>query len=267
MAGIHFNTFGLTDNHKQSSKMVFVGAGVTVDRSETAACPELAWMNEALVMGDDVVLLNMGSMFIWDKQEFWNCIAGFKAAYEKRGGRVRFIFKIGFPVDHRTQFGIDQLPPYIRLTTWIENQHAIYSHPALKVFIHHGGGNSFNEAVYFGLPQLVLSQWLDTHEYASLVEKFGLGLRSARPPHIDAQDIESKISTLIGPAWRGYKATCQAWAVRSQVSGGTVAAARVVLAHAEASRMQNDFNAILTPPFSPIVEKNPEELKEAIVCS
>ena len=43
MAGIHFNTFGLTDNHKQSSKMVFVGAGVTVDRSETAACPEGFW--------------------------------------------------------------------------------------------------------------------------------------------------------------------------------------------------------------------------------
>ena len=262
VAGIHFNTPGLTDCPKQSSKMVFVGAGVSVETSETSF-PELDWMDEALVLGEDVVYINMGSMFIWQKHEFQHCIAGFKAAYKQRAGRVRFLFKINFPLDSRQDFSIDELPDYIRLTNWIENQHAIYSHAALKIFIHHGGGNSFNEAVYFGIPQLVLSQWLVTHEYANYAQQFSLGLRSERPPYVDADDIEAKILTLLGPSWATYKSNCRAWAVRSQIAGGAASAAKIVLSHAHSTELQD---SMLTPPISPIdtpplEEKDPEILK------
>lgn len=268
VAGIHFNTLGLLDCPKQSSKIVFVGAGVSIETSSTH-CPELAWMDDALLHGDDVIYMNMGSMFIWQEHEFWNCIAGFEAAYKERGGRVRFLFKINFPIDSpQCKFPTHELPSYIRLTNWIDNQHAIYSHPALKVFIHHGGGNSFNEAVYFGVPQLVLSQWLDTHEYANYAEKFKLGLRSARPPHVEAKDIEVKILKMLGPMWPEYKANCQLWAIRSQISGGTVSAAKIIIAHAECTRIQS---SILTPPFTPvetpIMEKDNDPLQELTVCS
>lgn len=248
--------------------MVFVGAGVSGETSHTAF-PELAWMDEALVLGEDVVYINMGSMFIWQRHEFQNCVAGFEAAYKKRGGRMRFLFKINFPIDSSRGFSTDELPAYVRLTSWIENQHAIYSHPALKAFIHHGGGNSFNEAVYFAIPQLVLSQWLDTHEYANYANVFGLGLRSERPPFVEADDIEDKILTLLGPLWHTYKSNCQTWAVRSRIGGGAAAAAKIILTHAESSRPQE---SILTPPFSPIeespiAEKDKEALKGIAICS
>ncbi|KAJ5567696.1 glycosyltransferase [Penicillium sp. DV-2018c] len=257
LAGIHFNTLGLIDHQRQSSKMVFVGAGISEDTStHQTTCPELAWVDEATLLGEDVIYMNMGSMFIWERHEFWNCISGFEAVYRRRGGRVRFLFKINFPVDSHHRFSTDELPPYIRLTNWIENQHALYSHPALKVFIHHGGGNSFNEAVYFAVPQLVLSQWLDTHEYAIYAEQFGLGLRSERPPYVEAKDIEDKIMTLLGSLWPTFKSNCRTWAVRSQIGGGTEAAAKIILSHIETSSTDT---AMLTPPMtpgaSPIAEK------------
>lgn len=269
VAGIHFNTLGLLDCPRQSSKIVFVGAGVSVETSSTF-CPELAWMDEAMLHGDDVIYMNMGSMFIWKRHEFWNCIAGFEAAYKQRGGRVRFLFKINFPIDSpEHNFSTEELPSYIRLTNWIDNQHAIYSHPALKVFIHHGGGNSFNEAVYFGVPQLILSQWLDTHEYATYAEKFKLGLRSERPPHVEARDIEVKLLKMLGPSWPEYKANCRSWAIRSQISGGTASAAKIIVSHAESSRLIQD--GILTPPFtpveSPVLEKDAESLQDIAICS
>ncbi|KAL4786973.1 hypothetical protein BJX76DRAFT_345831 [Aspergillus varians] len=283
VAGIHFNTPGLIDCPKQSSKMIFVGAGLSSESSPlapaptptptpTAPFPELAWMNEAALLNQSVVYMNMGSMFIWQPHEFRACIEGFKAAHRHLSGRVRFLFKINtnstttIPTSKEQQQVKDSLPPFIRLTNWIETQHAIYSHPALKAFIHHGGGNSFNEAVHFAIPQLVLSQWLDTHEYAGYAEKFGLGLRSTRPPYIDAGDIERKLLTLLGPRWPDFKASCRSWALRSQLGGGVVAAAKVVLFHAETERAARAGNGNgtatrieteLTPPLSPVQASTP----------
>ncbi|PHH58385.1 hypothetical protein CDD80_2410 [Ophiocordyceps camponoti-rufipedis] len=41
--------------------------------------------------------------------------------------------------------------------------------------VHHGGANSFYEAVVTGVPQVVLPQWTDTYDYAERVELLGIG--------------------------------------------------------------------------------------------
>ncbi|ATY63993.1 UDP-glucuronosyl UDP-glucosyltransferase [Cordyceps militaris] len=241
VAGVHFNTLGLADCPEQPSKLAFVGAGLCPDMSPVSSDPDedVTWMNQALALQEDVVYMNMGSMFIWREEDFWNCMRAFQYVSEKLQGRVRFLVKINSPMaavtDASLHFTIPQkdLPACVRLTHWVKNQAAIYSHPALRVFIHHGGGNSFNEAVHFGLPQLVLSQWFDTHEYGYCAEKFGLGFRSRRPPAIERRDVESKLLRMLGTEWPVYKENCMAWAVRSQIGGGAAAAARLVLAHAE----------------------------------
>jgi UDP:flavonoid glycosyltransferase YjiC (YdhE family) len=282
VAGIHFNTPGMIDCPKQSSKFVFVGAGVSKEPElPTTTFPELEWMDDAALHGHDVVYINMGSMFIWESDEFRACIKGFEAAHRNMGGRVRFLIKIngrprsrhtprhsttittGSSPDQKEVKLEDELPPYIRLTSWIQHQQSIYTHSALKAFVHHGGGNSFNEAVHFAIPQLVLSQWLDTHEYGLYAEKFGLGLRSRNPPRIEADDIRLKIETLLGPKWDGYKSNCRAWAFRSQIAGGPAAAAKIVLFHAENERKMptkrvsnatdSGMEMELTPPLSPVL--------------
>ncbi|KHN93740.1 UDP-glucuronosyl/UDP-glucosyltransferase [Metarhizium album ARSEF 1941] len=271
VAGIHFNTPGLLDCPKQPSKLVFVGAGVASNRADVtkaASCPEMEWMDEALALGKDVIYMNMGSMFIWQKKEFWACIGAFEAIYRKRQGRIRFLFKMNAPPPavkeanpHLFSVTSGELPPYVRLTSWIEDQHAVYSHRALKLFVHHGGGNSFNEAVYFGVPQLILSQWLDTHEYAMCAEKFGIGLRSARPPLIQQDEMEARVLAILGPQWPNFKVNCQAWAMRSQIGGGTVSAAKIILGHAE-SAVLSDSSTVslpLTPKAEPCDVKTMDE--------
>lgn len=324
VASIHFNTQGLIDCPNQSSKTIFVGAGVAAEPSPSpltpppttpstpsltpAGFPELAWMDEAAVLGQDVVYINMGSMFIWEPAEFRACIEGFTAAHKRLNGRVRFLFKINSlprtPSSNSNSNSSPEkdlaaaeedmdLPPFIRLTHWISNQTAIYTHPALKAFIHHGGGNSFNEAVHFAIPQLVLSQWLDTHEYATYAHKFGLGLRSEHPPWVESGDIERKVLELLGPRWDEFKANCRWWAYRSELGGGPEAAARIVLFHAQQccaaqvgsqGRNNNTHHNCnkgdgsgsatdtdeLTPPLSPVqvsagFEKDAEGIKEFVI--
>ncbi|XWW97307.1 hypothetical protein V2A60_005289 [Cordyceps javanica] len=243
VAGIHFNTLGLADCPEQPSKLAFVGAGLCPDMSPVNSDPDedIAWIDEALDRGEQVVYMNMGSMFIWRQEDFWSCMRAFEHVSKELLGRVRFLVKINSPIaavkDASLNFQIAQqdLPSCVRLTRWVKNQAAIYSHPALRVFIHHGGGNSFNEAVHYGLPQLVLSQWFDTHEYGFCAEKFGLGFRSQRPPHIDKSDVESKLLHMLGSQWPVFKENCMAWSVRSQIGGGAAAAAKMVTAHAEQS--------------------------------
>lgn len=287
LGGIHFNTFALTDCVQQPPSVVFVGAGVTEAEDQTAVkqgqpgpsrpsspskgSEEITWMDEAWAEGNDVVYVNMGSMFIWTHAEFEAIIEALKDVYDMSGGKTRFLFKINRPIQSSAQSGTpatstptptpapgsmtrsrteedvnfaatlsDSLPSYIKVTNWIECQHAVYRHPALKVFVHHGGGNSFNEAVHFAVPQLVLSQWLDTHEYGSLAAQFGFGLRSARPPLIETTDVREKLLELLGPRWTQYKSKASVWSLRSKLGGGPKAAAKIIECHAENQKNEDE---------------------------
>ncbi len=122
---------------------------------------------------------------------------------------------------------------YVRFTRWVHDPRRIYKHPALRVVIHHGGGNSFNEAVHYGLPQMILSQWFDTHEYAILAERFGIGLRSKHAPFVDEDDLFAKMLRLLrGPEADKIQANAKIWSTRSRNAGGAPAAARLLETHA-----------------------------------
>jgi UDP:flavonoid glycosyltransferase YjiC (YdhE family) len=179
----------------------------------------------------------MGSMFIWSQAEYTNLLQGLSAVHHSLQERVRFVLKVNRPRDGRPAAHVKQLPPFIRETNWVESQHSVFQHPALRVIVHHGGGNLFNEAVYFGVPQLILSQWLDTHELGHLATKFGFGLQSASPPHIDASDIHQKLVRLLGSDWTRFKSSANSWSIRSKLGGGATSAARVILAHAESQAL------------------------------
>lgn len=122
---------------------------------------------------------------------------------------------------------------YVRFTRWVHDQRSIYKHPALRVVIHHGGGNSFNEAVHYALPQMILSQWFDTHEYAILAERFGIGLRSKHAPKIDENDLVNTMTRLLqGPEAEKIRRNAKVWSIRSRNAGGAPAAARLIEAQA-----------------------------------
>ncbi|KAF4969300.1 hypothetical protein FSARC_3455 [Fusarium sarcochroum] len=46
----------------------------------------------------------------------------------------------------------------------------------ISVSVHHGGANCYNEAVYAGVPHVIMPMWADLYNYAKLVETIGIGV-------------------------------------------------------------------------------------------
>ncbi|CAG8072578.1 unnamed protein product [Penicillium salamii] len=73
----------------------------------------------------------------------------------------------------------------VRIVDWIQVEPiAILQSGHAVCSIHHGGANSFNEAVRAGVPQVILPQWIDCYDYAERVEMLGIGRvgnRKAKP--------------------------------------------------------------------------------------
>ncbi|TVY46445.1 Glycosyltransferase sdnJ [Lachnellula occidentalis] len=66
--------------------------------------------------------------------------------------------------------------------------------------VHHGGSNSFHEALSAGVPQIVLPCWLDTFEFANRVEYLGIGIYGSRSaaPRIEAGELSRALSRVLG---------------------------------------------------------------------
>jgi MGT family glycosyltransferase len=83
----------------------------------------------------------------------------------------RFLMKVG-----------DDISPYekpanVHLQGWYP-QPAVVPHADL--FIHHGGNNSFNEALYFGKPAIIMPYCWDGHDNATRIEDTGYGHKLPR---------------------------------------------------------------------------------------
>jgi MGT family glycosyltransferase len=84
----------------------------------------------------------------------------------------RFVVNVG---PWRDAYGI--VPDNVMIEAWFP-QPSLVEQSA--VFIHHGGNNSFCEALYFGVPSLVMPYCWDGHDNASRAEETGVGRRLAR---------------------------------------------------------------------------------------
>ena len=56
------------------------------------------------------------------------------------------------------------------------NQKAILAHPAVKMFVTHGGLSSLHESIYYGKPMLVIPLFGDQFLNAISIEDAGLGI-------------------------------------------------------------------------------------------
>ncbi|RYP39452.1 hypothetical protein DL767_002186 [Monosporascus sp. MG133] len=64
----------------------------------------------------------------------------------------------------------------VRIVNWVEAEPiAILQSGHVTCSIHHGGANSYNEAIVAGVPHVVLPQWTDCYDYAQRVELLGIG--------------------------------------------------------------------------------------------
>ncbi|KAJ5726863.1 family 1 glycosyltransferase [Penicillium malachiteum] len=121
-----------------------------------------------------------------------------------------------------------------RIVEWFEaDPSSILKSGNIACSIHHGGANSYHEAVSAGIPQIVLPQWADCFDYAQRVELLGigrLGSRTAKPLWTAPELSKAVLDVLVGEKSKEMKenATALAKAVEEKGSGA-VNAARIIL--------------------------------------
>jgi MGT family glycosyltransferase len=91
----------------------------------------------------------------------------------------RYLMNVG---DHKARY--EDVPGNVILESWFPQPAVL---PQVNLFIHHGGNNSFNEALYFGKPALVMPYCWDGLDNARRIEDTRLGARLPRYAWTEAQ--------------------------------------------------------------------------------
>jgi MGT family glycosyltransferase len=177
-------------------------------REETPyAMPDFAAHNER-----PLVLTSFGSLGAMDVALIKRMIAVFATL------PYRFIVNAG---PWRDDYA--QVPDNVLVESWFP-QPALVDRSA--VFIHHGGNNSFCEALYFGVPSLVMPYCWDGHDNAARAEETGVGIRFSRYDWTDAQ-LAAAIDDLATDGARRETLARNAASMRE--AAGAHAAARAIL--------------------------------------
>ncbi|MCA8932318.1 MAG: glycosyltransferase [Rhodospirillaceae bacterium] len=130
----------------------------------------------------------------------------------------RFLVNVGAYLDR-----YDQVPDNVAINGWFPQPSVVAE---ADLFIHHGGNNSFCEALYFGVPSLVMPFCWDGHDNAVRAEETGTG---ARLPRYDwrEEDLAAAIGRLI--ADEALKARLTVAARHMQAADGAGVAAERIL--------------------------------------
>ncbi|MGH7186833.1 MAG: glycosyltransferase, partial [Pseudomonadota bacterium] len=78
----------------------------------------------------------------------------------------------------------ENVPGNVILESWFPQPSVV---PQVDLFIHHGGNNSFNEALYFGKPAIIMPYCWDGLDNARRIEDTRLGGRLPRYDWTEAE--------------------------------------------------------------------------------
>jgi len=165
------------------------------------ADPELnQWLSKA-----ETVVMCMGTHFQYTESHVKAIINGFLGAVNRDSG-TQFLWKLS----NKSQFEslIEEIlvdlrdKDRFRIVDWLEADPAsIMKHPNVVAFVHHGGANSYYEAAFAGLPQIILAQWLDLYDMAARAEYRGIGIYGNKrvAPDIEAGEFGMAVARIVRP--------------------------------------------------------------------
>lgn len=116
-----------------------------------------------------------------------------------------------------------QVPDNVLVESWFPQPSIVEKS---SVFIHHGGNNSFCEALYYGVPSLVMPYCWDGHDNAKRAAETGTGLRLDRYNWSDAELAEA-LKRLASD--ESMHERLKANAARMQAAAGVSVAASAIL--------------------------------------
>lgn len=121
----------------------------------------------------------------------------------------------------------DRLPGNLRIENWVPSQLDVLAHPSVKLFFSHGGGNAYNESVYFGKPQVMRPLWVDCFDQAVRGESFGISLTLDQPHGMDVDDVLDKVTRVLGNS--AFRTRAERLSRLQHQAGGREKAADLIL--------------------------------------
>ncbi|KAJ8085589.1 hypothetical protein PM082_004407 [Marasmius tenuissimus] len=138
------------------------------------------------------------------------------AACNGWGERTGILWKFKRPAsDERIQDVIEEVigkelrDGRVRIVEWLEADPAsVVAHPNVVCSVHHGGANSYNEAIWAGVPHVVLPVWYDTYDFASRVEYLGVGIYGSKAcsPRVEAGEFGHALARVVDSEAEQYRA-------------------------------------------------------------
>ncbi|KAF6802332.1 udp-glucoronosyl and udp-glucosyl transferase family protein [Colletotrichum musicola] len=206
------------------------------------------------------VLINLGSLsYTTEGQavEMATAVAAVRRAWQRSGreGNLQFLWKLkrshggdayevhekGCRIEEilRVDFDADA----VRVMGWVKAEpYAVLQTGNVVCSVNHGGANSYWEALCAGVPQVVLSVWADTYDFAHRAEYLGIGRWGSRrsAPGVEAKEFGAALlRVLIGPEAEGIRTRAKEIAELRLRGEGRDVAARHIL---EAMDVAGDVN-------------------------
>lgn len=144
---------------------------------------------EAFVAGAEhgVVVMTLGSMKA--AQHLWKVMG--PRIFEAFGRLPQRIL-----VQYRLDEVHGEVPANVKLMKWMP-QNDILGHPKTKLFVMHGGNNGQNEAIYHGVPMLVIPVMGDQMYCGERVQAHGYGFYVKDKPAVTSDDLYQMMNEII----------------------------------------------------------------------
>jgi polyene glycosyltransferase len=118
---------------------------------------------------DSVVYIGLGTLTRLTAAQ----VRAFVAVARSLSGECHVLWKLPKGQQHLLP---PELPPNLRVMSWVPSQLDVLAHPNVRAFVCHGGANGLHEGLYFGKPMLIRPLWADCHDHAVRCADAGVSL-------------------------------------------------------------------------------------------
>lgn len=123
----------------------------------------------------------------------------------------------------------------IRVVSWLPSTPVacLTATKSVLAYVHHGGSNSFHEAIAAGVPQVVCPVWFDTYDFATRVELLGIGVRGneTAAPNVKSEELACALGKVVGDSAIAHEMREKAKRLAEEAgytdTGRKIAAARI----------------------------------------
>jgi polyene glycosyltransferase len=212
-----YSVFGMEYLFPAPPNLEMVGTAIRPDPPGTTDDDDITrWLDQH----DSVIYIGFGTIMRPTRQQ----VEALTEVCRRLGPRHHVLWKLP---PAQQQLLPHDLPPNLRVESWLPSQLAVLAHPHVRAFFNHAGINAIHEGLYYGKPQLVMPFWMDCYDSAARAVDSGAALGVQHRDNLDIADITAKLTTLVSNP--DYAQRARTWADTLRQAGGISTAADLII--------------------------------------